>query len=154
MQQWAKWNICLPTNGCTLRCICVRLSRWYVYTGCCWGKLKGKKALGRPWCRYQDNNGMDLQQMGSGVWNGLIWLRIGTSGGLLWMRQWTFGFHKMRGISWLAKKLLASQRLQYKELLHSWLVGYLDIGVSISGYLFLELRLLSGVLEWVNKCCN
>jgi hypothetical protein len=36
-------------------------------------------------------------------------LRIGTDGGLLWMRQWTFGFHKMREISWLAEELLASQ---------------------------------------------
>jgi hypothetical protein len=39
----------------------------------------------------------------------LIWLRIGTDGGRLWMRWWTPGFHKMRGISWLAEKLLASQ---------------------------------------------
>jgi hypothetical protein len=30
------------------------------------------------------------------VWSGLIWLRIGTSGGLLWTRWWTFGFHKRR----------------------------------------------------------
>jgi hypothetical protein len=28
---------------------------------------------------------------------GLRWLRIGTSGGLLWTRYWTFGFHKMLG---------------------------------------------------------
>jgi hypothetical protein len=47
------------------------------------GKTEGKKPLGRPRRGYEDNNGMDLQQIGSGVWNGLIWLRIGTSGGLL-----------------------------------------------------------------------
>jgi hypothetical protein len=29
---------------------------------------------------------MDLQQMGLGAWVGLIWLRIGTGGGHLWMR--------------------------------------------------------------------
>jgi hypothetical protein len=36
-----------------------------------------------------------------GVWaqTGLIWLRIGTCGGLFCIRRWTFGFHKMRGIS-------------------------------------------------------
>ena len=33
-------------------------------------------------------------------------LLIRASGGLLWMRQWTFAFHKMRGISWLAAGLL------------------------------------------------
>jgi hypothetical protein len=36
-------------------------------------------------------------------------LRIRTGGGLLWVRQWTFGFHKMRGISWVAEELSASQ---------------------------------------------
>jgi hypothetical protein len=30
-------------------------------------------------------------------------------GRLLWTRQWTLGFHKRRGISWLAEWLLASQ---------------------------------------------
>jgi hypothetical protein len=27
----------------------------------------------------------------------------------LWIRWWTFWFHKMRGISWLAEDLVASQ---------------------------------------------
>jgi hypothetical protein len=31
----------------------------------------------------------------------------------LWMRYWTFGLHKMRGISWLAEELLASQEGPY-----------------------------------------
>jgi hypothetical protein len=31
-----------------------------------------------------------------------------TGGGHLWVRLWTFGFHKMRGISWLAANRLAS----------------------------------------------
>jgi hypothetical protein len=43
------------------------------------------------------------------VWIGLIWLRIGTSGGLLWTRCWNFGFHKMLGSSWVAAQLLAPQ---------------------------------------------
>jgi hypothetical protein len=43
------------------------------------------------------------------VWIGLIWLRIGNSRGLLWTRQWTFGFHKMLGSSWVAAQLAASQ---------------------------------------------
>jgi hypothetical protein len=49
-----------------------------------------------------------IRRLFKGV-TGLSWLRIGTGGGLLWMRQWTSGFHKMRGISWLADKPLASQ---------------------------------------------
>ena len=38
-----------------------------------------------------------------------IWLRIGTGGELLRMRQWTFGLHNMRWTSWLGGDLLASQ---------------------------------------------
>jgi hypothetical protein len=35
---------------------------------------------------------MDLRETGWGVWIGFIWLRIGTSGNLLWMQWWTFRF--------------------------------------------------------------
>jgi hypothetical protein len=52
---------------------------------------------------------MDLMKLDMRLWNGSSWLRIGTGGGHLWMRYWTFGFHKMRGISWLAANWLASQ---------------------------------------------
>jgi hypothetical protein len=45
------------------------------------GKPEGKRPLGRPRCRWVDNINMNLRdRMG---WFGLIWLRIGTSGGLL-----------------------------------------------------------------------
>jgi hypothetical protein len=44
------------------------------------GKPEGKRPLGRPGRRWVDNIRMDLGEM---VWIGLIWLRIGTSGGLL-----------------------------------------------------------------------
>jgi transposase len=49
------------------------------------GKQEGKRQLGRPRCRWVDNIKMHLRDMGwDGVdWIGLIWLRIGTSGGLL-----------------------------------------------------------------------
>jgi hypothetical protein len=49
------------------------------------GKPEGKRPLGRPRCRWVDNIKMDLRETGwDGVdWIGLIWLRIGTSGGLL-----------------------------------------------------------------------
>jgi hypothetical protein len=40
---------------------------------------------------------------------GLIWLRIGNRGGLLWTRCWTFGFHKMLESSREAAQLAASQ---------------------------------------------
>ena len=39
--------------------------------------------LGRPRRRWEENITMDLQEVGWGAWTGLIWLRIGTGGGLL-----------------------------------------------------------------------
>jgi hypothetical protein len=38
-----------------------------------------------------------------GAWASSIRLRIGTGGGLLWNAVITFGFHKMRVISWVAE---------------------------------------------------
>jgi hypothetical protein len=43
------------------------------------------------------------------VWIGFIWLRIGTSGRLLWIRYWAFGFHEMLGSSWVAAQLMVPQ---------------------------------------------
>jgi hypothetical protein len=44
------------------------------------GKPEGKRPLGRPKCRCVDNIKMGLREMGLIV---LMWLKIGTSGGLL-----------------------------------------------------------------------
>jgi hypothetical protein len=41
---------------------------------------------------------MDLEEIRWRVWSGFAWLRIGTVGGLLWMRWWTFGFWR-HGVS-------------------------------------------------------
>jgi hypothetical protein len=43
-------------------------------------KREGKRPLGRPTRRWEDNK-MDLKE--GKVWSGCIWLRIGTSGKLL-----------------------------------------------------------------------
>jgi hypothetical protein len=47
------------------------------------GNPEGKRPLGRPTRRWVDNIKMDLREIG---WDGLIWLRIGTTGGLLNLR--------------------------------------------------------------------
>jgi hypothetical protein len=50
------------------------------------GKPEGKRPLGRPRLRWEDNIKMDLQEVGGG--RGPEWslLRIGTGGGHLWVR--------------------------------------------------------------------
>jgi hypothetical protein len=49
------------------------------------GKPEEKRPLGRTRRMWLDNIQMDLREIGwdGVVWIGLIWLRIGTSGGLL-----------------------------------------------------------------------
>jgi hypothetical protein len=47
------------------------------------GKPDGRRPLGRPRRRWEDNIKMDLREVGWGAWAGSIWLRIGTGGELL-----------------------------------------------------------------------
>jgi len=44
------------------------------------GKLEGKRPLGRPRPRLEDNIKMEIQEMRLGLWIGSSWLRIGTGG--------------------------------------------------------------------------
>jgi hypothetical protein len=60
------------------------------------GKPEGKRPLGRPRRRWADNIKMKSWRDRM-VWTGSNWLRIRTSGGLLWTRRWTFGFLKIAG---------------------------------------------------------
>ena len=47
------------------------------------GKPEGKRPLGRPRSRWEDNIKMDLQEVWGFVGTGWSWLRIGTGGGHL-----------------------------------------------------------------------
>jgi len=58
---------------------------------------------------------MELQEVGWGAGTGLIWLRTGAGGWLLWMQPRTPECHKMRRISWQAEDLWALSR---RSLLH------------------------------------
>jgi hypothetical protein len=49
------------------------------------GKPEGKRPLGRPRRRWEDNK-MDLQEVGCRGMNGFSWLRIETGGEHFWMR--------------------------------------------------------------------
>jgi len=41
------------------------------------GKPEGKRKIGIPRRRWEDNIKMDLQEVGWGAWTGLIWVRVG-----------------------------------------------------------------------------
>ena len=49
------------------------------------GKTEGKRTLGKPRCRWEDNTciTMDIQEVGCWGFTGLIWLRIWTGDGQL-----------------------------------------------------------------------
>jgi hypothetical protein len=47
------------------------------------GKHEGKRPLGRPRHKWEDNIRMDLHEVGCRVWAALGWLRIQTVGGQL-----------------------------------------------------------------------
>ena len=49
------------------------------------GRPEGRRPLGSPSFRLEDNIKMDLQDMWWDIWTGLIWLRVGTGGLHLWM---------------------------------------------------------------------
>jgi len=44
------------------------------------GKPEGKRQIGRPGRKWEDNSKMDLRKWDVGVWTGSSWLRIGTVG--------------------------------------------------------------------------
>jgi hypothetical protein len=73
------------------------------------GKSEGKRPLGRTRRRWVGNIEIDLREIGLDGMDWLIWIRVGTSGGLLWTRWWNFWFHKMLGSYWIAAQLAASQ---------------------------------------------
>jgi hypothetical protein len=54
-----------------------------MYTGDLMGRPEGKRPLGIPRRRWEDNIRMDLQEGGGGMWTGSSWLRIETGGGHL-----------------------------------------------------------------------
>jgi hypothetical protein len=47
------------------------------------GKREGRRPLGRPRRRWEDNIKTDLQEVGGVLETGWSWLRIGTGGGHL-----------------------------------------------------------------------
>ena len=46
-------------------------------------KTEGKRPLGRPRLRWENNIKIGLQEVGCGVWTGSSWLKKGTGGGYL-----------------------------------------------------------------------
>jgi len=63
------------------------------------GKPEGKRPLGRPRRRWEDNIKMDIEEVGWKAWTGLIWFSVWSDDGLLYNAVMKLGYHKMQGIS-------------------------------------------------------
>jgi hypothetical protein len=106
--------------------------RWRMHT-----ELWSKNLNGRDQAGDLDIDGTIILEWMLGkvcgkVLTAFVWLRIWRSGGLLWTRQWTFGFHKINVISWLAGRLLASQEgLCSKEF---FLQSFADLSPTLMGF--------------------
>jgi hypothetical protein len=63
------------------------------------GKPEGKRPLGRPRLRWEDNIKIDLQEVG---WGNMNWIDLAQDRNRWWAlvnAVVNLGFHKMRGIS-------------------------------------------------------
>jgi hypothetical protein len=67
-----RWAEHVARMGDTKRCIDDLL-----------GRPDGTRSLRRPRRKWEDNIKMIFKKWDGGAWTGLIWLRIGTGGGLL-----------------------------------------------------------------------
>jgi len=94
-REWRKlYNEELNDLYCSPNIVRVRKSRrrrWAGHVACVgegrgvyrvlMGTPEGKRPLGRPRRRWEDNIKIDLQELGcGGVWTGASWFRIGTGG--------------------------------------------------------------------------
>jgi len=91
--------------------------QYCIHRHCTGGSRKERKtSLDRPTRRLEKNLNTNLRHIKCMVLMKFAWLTIRKNGGLLWNRQWTLGFHKMRGISWIANWLLLKVSALYSQL--------------------------------------
>jgi hypothetical protein len=103
------------------------------------GEIEVKISLGRPRRRWEDILECFLEKWVRKIRTGLIYLRTGTSGGLLWTRWWTFGFHKKARNLLTTRVAIAFSRTHLhgvSELEHK-LLNYLLCNCVLRYFIFL-----------------
>jgi hypothetical protein len=102
------------------------------------GKPEGKRQLGRPRRRWEDNIRMNLGRGRMGMmWTGLVWLRIGTGGELLW-----YSVLSLR-VPWNAGKLSSgctTGGLSSSAQLHGVIIGLCFLLRVILNYKYIFFR--------------
>jgi hypothetical protein len=88
--------------------------------------------LGRRRCSLENIVKLDCQEV---AWDNMDWIHLvqfKDKWQATWIWYWTFGFHKILGISWLAEELLASQN---DSVPCSSLLSFLFVGKQVDHYL-------------------
>jgi hypothetical protein len=85
---------------------------------------------------------------------GLIWLRIGISGGLLWTRWWTFGWHKkIDGVCYIYINFYSEiNRCRWRNK-NQFVIIILKIIIALIRNLWMELCVVI-LLEWLALIFN
>jgi hypothetical protein len=100
-------------------------------------KPEGKRSLGRPSCWWESNIKMGLRNVGTMMWNGFIWLRIWTSGELLWT------WYKIG--NFLTSSVTVSYAAPW-----SWLLNYNFFCVGI---LRIQNQIICQLIKVISQCC-
>jgi hypothetical protein len=82
--------------------------KWIAYKALV-GHYERKRPIGRPGCRWDETIEVDLKEMVCEVGDWFNLPRVGTSGGLVTTRQWTYSSIKYRESLFLTKQLSAYQ---------------------------------------------
>ena len=114
---------------------------------------EGKRQLGIPGCRCEDIR-MDIKTTVGRASTRMIRLRIGSKWQAFVNTVMNFGFYKMRGISWLYKKLSASQDglcsmdlvIRYHQFVSSLLSVF-----PVNGFSSCETRQHFNFLKWLSS---
>lgn len=76
------------------------------------------------------------------MWNEFIWVRIGSSDWILWIRQWNFSFHKVIEICWVimsfSRRILLHEVSRQEEAFKQNLLTEIVLRYQVFCWLFLR----------------
>ena len=81
-----KWNVRVWTEMNEMGGLCSTYGERRGVTGFWWGNLRERNHLGDPGVDRKIILRWIFRKWNVGVWTGSSWLRLGTSGGHVWMR--------------------------------------------------------------------
>ena len=113
--KYVFFGMCVQISSLNLFCGMLPFGRKWKLISMWVGKPEGKRPLGRPRCRWEDNIKMDLQEVGGGCEDWMELAQDRDRWRALVSTVMNLRVPKMWGISWLAAELVSFSR---RTLLH------------------------------------